>query len=50
MYVALPCALFPGRVGDPTGAIPIVSYGAGEYVLHLLQRQALLAGAPRGRP
>jgi len=39
MYVALPCELFPGMVGDPTGAKPIVGYGAGTYVLHLLERE-----------
>ncbi|MFL6736124.1 MAG: glycoside hydrolase family 15 protein [Sphingomonas sp.] len=38
MYVALPCQLFPGRIGDPTGALPMVGYGAGAYVLHLLER------------
>jgi len=45
MYVSLPCALFPGRIGDPTGAIPMVGYGAGAYVLHLLRRQALSAAS-----
>ena len=39
MYVALPCRLFPGKIGDPTGALPMVGYGAGAYVLHLLERQ-----------
>jgi GH15 family glucan-1,4-alpha-glucosidase len=39
MYVAVPCALFPGRIGDPTGAIPMVGYGPGAYVLHLLDRE-----------
>ncbi len=39
MYVAVPCPLFPGKVGDPTGALPMVGYGAGEYILHLLKRQ-----------
>jgi hypothetical protein len=39
MYVALPCELFPGKVGDPTGAIPMVGYGAGAYILHLLERE-----------
>ncbi|HEY2861041.1 MAG TPA: glycoside hydrolase family 15 protein [Terracidiphilus sp.] len=39
MYVALPCKLFPGAIGDPTGAIPMVGYGAGEYLLHLLDRE-----------
>ena len=38
MYVALPCKLFPGKIGDPTGALPMVGYGAGAYVLHLLDR------------
>jgi GH15 family glucan-1,4-alpha-glucosidase len=39
MYVSLPCQLFPGKLGDPTGALPMVGYGAGEYILHLLERQ-----------
>ena len=58
MYVALPCQLFPGKIGDPTGALPMVGYGAGAYVLHLLERgrganapdrdhEAGGAGAPR---
>ncbi len=41
MYVAVPCELFPGRIGDPTGALPMVGYGAGAYVLHLLERARL---------
>jgi hypothetical protein len=40
MYVAVPCELFPGEIGDPTGAIPMVGYGPGAYVLHLLEREA----------
>jgi GH15 family glucan-1,4-alpha-glucosidase len=39
MYVALPCKLFPGKIGDPTGAMPMVGYGAGAYLLHLLERE-----------
>jgi GH15 family glucan-1,4-alpha-glucosidase len=39
MYVAVPCKLFPGKVGDPTGALPMVGYGAGEFILHLLDRE-----------
>jgi hypothetical protein len=39
MYVALPCALFPGKIGDPTGAMPMVGYGAGAYILHVLERE-----------
>lgn len=38
MYVAVPCELFPGNVGDPTGAIPMVGYGPGAFALHLLDR------------
>ena len=41
MYVAVPCRLFPGEVGDPTGALPMVGYGAGAYVLHLLEREGI---------
>jgi hypothetical protein len=41
MYVALPCQLFPGKIGDPTGALPMVGYGAGAYILHLLEREGL---------
>jgi hypothetical protein len=44
MYVALPCALFPGNIGDPTGALPMVGYGAGEYILSLLDRAELTSG------
>jgi hypothetical protein len=36
MYVAVPCRLFPGAIGDPTGALPMVGYGAGAYILYLL--------------
>ena len=39
MYVAVPCPLFPGKIGDPTGALPMVGYGAGEYILQILQRE-----------
>jgi len=38
MYVAVPCDLFPGKIGDPTSAMPMVGYGAGAFVLHLLAR------------
>ena len=43
MYVAVPCTLFPGKIGDPTGALPMVGYGAGEYILHILERATLVA-------
>jgi hypothetical protein len=39
MYVAVPCELFPGKIGDPTGAIPMVGYGPGAFVLHLMDRE-----------
>ena len=41
MYVAVPCELFPGQMGDPTGARPMVGYGAGAYILDLLDRDRL---------
>jgi hypothetical protein len=41
MYVALPCKLFPGKIGDPTGALPMAGYGAGEYILSLINRAEL---------
>jgi GH15 family glucan-1,4-alpha-glucosidase len=41
MYVAVPCRLFPGELGDPTGALPMVGYGAGEFILHVLERERL---------
>jgi len=39
MYIAVPCALFPGKIGDATGALPMVGYGAGAFVLHVLKRE-----------
>jgi GH15 family glucan-1,4-alpha-glucosidase len=39
MYVSLPCKLFQGKIGDPTGARPMVGYGAGAYILDLLDRE-----------
>lgn len=39
MYVAVPCRLFPGKLGDPTGARPMVGYGAGAYILDVLGRE-----------
>ncbi len=38
MYVAENCRLFPGQLGDPTGAIPRVGYGAGAYIVDVLQQ------------
>jgi GH15 family glucan-1,4-alpha-glucosidase len=42
MYVAVDCKLFHGAIGDPTGATPMVGYGAGAYILDLLQREEML--------
>jgi GH15 family glucan-1,4-alpha-glucosidase len=39
MYVSVPCKLFPGKIGAPTGALPMVGYGAGAFVLHILGRE-----------
>ncbi|HWZ58237.1 MAG TPA: glycoside hydrolase family 15 protein [Gemmatimonadaceae bacterium] len=41
MYVAVPCTLFPGKIGDPTGARPMVGYGAGAYILDVLDRATI---------
>jgi hypothetical protein len=38
MYVAVDCKLFHGAIGDPTGAIPMVGYGAGVFVMDVLGR------------
>lgn len=38
MYVSVPDSGFPGKVGDPTGAIPMVGYGAGLYTIYMLDR------------
>ena len=38
MYVAENCALFPGELGDPTGARPMIGYGAGVYILDVLNQ------------
>jgi GH15 family glucan-1,4-alpha-glucosidase len=46
MYVAESCRLFPGELGDPTGALPMVGYGAGAYILQVLE-QAELEGDHR---
>ena len=44
MYVSVPCKLFPGNIGDPTGALPMVGYGAGEFILHLVDRERFAGG------
>ncbi len=44
MYVSVPCPLFPGAVGDPTGALPMVGYGAGEFILYVLDREESESG------
>jgi hypothetical protein len=39
MYVSKPSRTFPGRIGAPTGSIPMVGYGAGAYILYLMERR-----------
>jgi Glycosyl hydrolases family 15 len=47
MYVAESCALFPGALGDPTGARPMVGYGAGAYILDILDQAASERSSPK---
>lgn len=42
MYISAVNDQFPGEVGDPTGSIPMVGYGAGIYIRHLLEREKKL--------
>ena len=44
MYVSEPCTLFPGKVGDPTGAMPMAGYGAGAVILELSAHSASVPG------
>ncbi|HSI05928.1 MAG TPA: glycoside hydrolase family 15 protein [Myxococcota bacterium] len=41
MYVSVGNPLFKGPIGAPTGAIPMVGYGAGAYISHLLARERM---------
>jgi GH15 family glucan-1,4-alpha-glucosidase len=41
MYVSVVNPLFKGAIGEPTGAIPMVGYGAGAYISYLIVRQTL---------
>jgi GH15 family glucan-1,4-alpha-glucosidase len=47
MYVAVPCDLFPGAIGDPSGARPMVGYGAGTYILDVLDSGARKQGGAK---
>lgn len=49
MYVSVDCKLFHGALGDPTGAGPMVGYGAGAYILYLLERQSIMGPFPAPR-
>lgn len=42
MYVSELNDQFPGEIGTPTGSIPMVGYGAGIYIRHLLERESAL--------
>jgi hypothetical protein len=39
MYVSRPNEEFDGPIGAPTGSIPMVGYGAGAYILYLMERR-----------
>ena len=39
MYVSRPSQDYPGPIGAPAGSIPMVGYGAGSYILYLMERQ-----------
>ena len=39
LYVSVPDTECKGEVGDPSGAIPMVGFGAGAYVITLLDRE-----------
>ncbi|MGZ3713306.1 MAG: glycoside hydrolase family 15 protein, partial [Bdellovibrionota bacterium] len=41
MYVSELNDQFPGQIGAPTGSIPMVGYGAGIYVMYLLEREGI---------
>lgn len=44
MYVSQKNYRFKGDIGDPTGAIPMVGYGAGAFIAYLLERETLGSG------
>ena len=39
MYVSSLNEKFPGSVGAPTGSVPMVGYGAGSFILYLMERR-----------
>lgn len=39
MYVSEKCSDYPGAIGDPCGATPMVGYGAGIYAITLFDRE-----------
>ncbi len=43
MYVSQVNYRFPGAIGDPIGAIPMVGYGAGVYTSYIIEREKLLS-------
>lgn len=49
MYVSVPDEGFPGNVGDPTGAIPMVGYGAGLFSIYLMDRAEAESGGTEKR-
>lgn len=41
MYVSEKNYRFTGEIGEPTGAVPMVGYGAGAYIVYLCHRDDL---------
>ena len=39
MYVSRVNEEFPGPIGAPAGSVPMVGYGAGAYILYLMERR-----------
>ena len=38
MYVSFPSSEYPGAVGDPAGAVPMVGYGPGAFMIYVSER------------
>lgn len=47
MYVSEINDQFTGQIGDPTGSIPMVGYGAGIFTIYMMERQASLLSASK---
>ncbi len=38
MYVSFPSKEYPGALGDPAGAVPMVGYGPGAFMIYVSER------------